>query len=126
MVQTPSLLSRVAPFFFSDVVLKGALGRRCTLLVIGPIVGYLNGSARYVYIAITAPPHSSPTPLTPSVPHLPSVPHVPSVAPTVLLRHGERPEGPQRGLAGERRKRKVGRHRGIERRSREEGPRRGI
>jgi hypothetical protein len=39
MVQTPSLLSRVAPFFFSDVVLKCALGRRCTLLVNGPIVG---------------------------------------------------------------------------------------
>jgi hypothetical protein len=56
MVQTPSLLSRVAPFFFSDVVLKGALGRRCTLLVNKPIVGYRNGPARYVYIATTGTP----------------------------------------------------------------------
>jgi hypothetical protein len=62
MVQTPSLLSRVAPFFFSDVVLKGALGRRCTLVVIGPIVGYLNGLARYVYIATTGTPSQYPDP----------------------------------------------------------------
>jgi hypothetical protein len=62
MVQTPSLLSRVAPFFFSDVVLKGALGRHCTLLVIGPIVGYLNGPARYVYIATTGTPSQFPDP----------------------------------------------------------------
>jgi hypothetical protein len=53
MVRTPSLLSRVAPFLFSDVVLKGAVGGRCTLVVIGPIVGYLNGPARHVYIGST-------------------------------------------------------------------------
>jgi hypothetical protein len=66
MVQTPSLLSRVAPFFFFDVVLKDALGRRCTLLVNGPIVGYRNGPARYGYIATTGTPSQYPEPpLTP-------------------------------------------------------------
>jgi hypothetical protein len=62
MVQTPSLLSRLAPFFFYDVVLKVALARRCTLLVNGPIVGYRNGSARYVYIATTGTPSQYPDP----------------------------------------------------------------
>jgi hypothetical protein len=40
MVQTPSLLSRVAPFFFSDVVLELVVALYCTILVNGPIVGY--------------------------------------------------------------------------------------
>jgi hypothetical protein len=62
MVQMPSPLSRVVPFFFSDVVLKGALGHRCTLLVNGPIVGYQNGPARYVYIATTGTPSQYPDP----------------------------------------------------------------
>jgi hypothetical protein len=60
MVQTPSLLSRVAPFFFSDVVLKLAIARRCTLLVNGPIVGYRNGPARYVCIPTTGTPSHYP------------------------------------------------------------------
>jgi hypothetical protein len=62
MVQMPSLLSRVAPFFFSDVVLKLAVARRCTLLVNRPIVGYRNGLARYVYIPTTSTPSHYPDP----------------------------------------------------------------
>jgi hypothetical protein len=51
--------------------------------------------------------HSLALPRPPLRSRPPSVPHLPLVAPTVHLRHSDRPEWPHRGLAGERHRRKA-------------------
>jgi hypothetical protein len=130
MVQTPSLLSRVAPLFFSDVALKGALGHRCTLLVNGLIVGYRNGPTRYVYIATTGTPSQYPHPLDP--PQFPTSPRLPT-SPRWLQRSTFAMASGRRGRigasqasgAGGRRGAIAGSSSGARRRGRIEGSSRG-
>jgi hypothetical protein len=120
MAKTPSLLSMVTPFSFSDVVLNRGSCPPLQTIVNGPVESYCNGPTRSIYIPTGSPP-------------------ILAIPPTILLSspsplgasdappsHGDRSEWPHRRIAGERRRRKEGWHRGIERWRREEWLHRGI